>query len=445
MSALTEPDLNARRAYLGRQRWFVSTDGAITGTEALEWSRPPHDGFGVRVELIGVETAVGRRTYHVPAAYRREPFAGMESALMAVEDGWYVYDALHDAHARTELLRGFAEQPDTSTPADLDFTSDGIAVHEPWTRPLATEQSNTSIVVENRWLWKCLRIVSPGVNPEIELGQVLNTHGDSVVPRLRGWIARHSPRTDLGFLHDFVTGASDGWELARASVRDLLSGPPVVDPEAAGADFAAEAARLGRAVATLHRHLAPVDAEVESTERIAERLRHRFDATSSAKVLGPAAHRAFDALARLDAPVPVHRVHGDLHLGQVLRSVAGWQIFDLEGEPAASLVERRRPDSPLRDVAGMLRSLDYAPHSVLLQAGGDPRPVQQWIQRNSEAFLVGYGSYSDPLSWTLLRCFQIDKAAYEVDYESSHRPAWATIPRAALDRLLRPESESAQP
>lgn len=429
----------SRDGYLRRQRWFVGTDREVVGRRALPWSREPDaDGFGVRIELVDVRTATGAlRTYQVPASYRREPFPGLENALMDEEDGYLVYDALLDAHARGALLAGLADD-DAQGAGRAVFASDDGTRLDPAavTVPLVAEQSNTSVVVGDSLLWKSFRIVGSGPNPDIELGRALTATGARCVAPVRGWVGVGD--VDLAMFYDYYPSASDGWDGARASVRDLLADPGPAST--AGADFAAEAARLGAAVAQLHDLLRRMGTATADPTQLADRLRRRFEATSSSQRWGHAAAVAFDELAGLAEPVAVQRVHGDLHLGQTLRTVDGWRVFDLEGEPSAPLERRREPDSVWRDVAGMVRSLDYAPWSVGLQVGTDPDVLtplaRDWTTRNASAFLEGYGATADRATWILLRCHQIDKAAYEVDYELAHRPSWASIPRDALQRLL---------
>ncbi len=430
----------SRAAYLRRQRWFVGTDREVVGRRSLPWSRDPDDdGFGVRIELVDVRTATGGlRTYQVPASYRREPFPGLENALMDEEDGYLVYDALLDAHARGALLADLAGHASGGRDGAAFASDDGTRLDPTATTvPLVAEQSNTSVVVGDSLLWKSFRIVGSGPNPDIELGRALTATGADCVAPVRGWV--RAGDVDLAMFYDYFPSATDGWASARASVRDLLADP---GPGAAGAgaDFAAESARLGAAVARMHELLRGLGTASADPGELADRLRRRFEATSSARRWGAAASTAFDQLAALAEPVTVQRVHGDLHLGQTLRTIDGWRVFDLEGEPSAPLALRREPDTAWRDVAGMLRSLDYAPWSVGLQVGTDPAVLaplaRDWTTRNASAFLGGYGASADPATWTLLRCHQIDKAAYEVDYELAHRPAWASIPRDALHRLL---------
>ena len=191
-------------------------------------------------------------------------------------------------------------------------------------------------------------------------------------------------------------------------MRDLYAGEGV-RPEEAGGDFAGEAQRLGAATAEIHRDLADAfgtsELEPDAVAELAAQMRERLE---SARAVVPALARhadlvqtAFDDFAKLDKPMRVQRIHGDYHLGQVVRTEAGWIVLDFEGEPATPLAQRRAPSSPLRDVAGMLRSFDYAARAQLI---GHPHAdrlrgaAYAWTQRNRAAFCEGYaeGSGADP-------------------------------------------------
>jgi maltokinase len=217
----------------------------------------------------------------------------------------------------------------------------------------------------------------------------------------------------------------------------------------AGGDFAAEAHRLGLAVAETHADLAAAFGTGAATS---EQLRARAEAMQGrlarASAIVPDLEKVSDALTAIFAavadiaePVPTQRIHGDLHLGQALRTVYRWVLIDFEGEPMAAIESRREMDSPLRDVAGMLRSFDYAGYHRVVELGNDPQltyRANEWSERNRNAFCEGYAEAGggDPRDHdVLLRAFEADKAVYEAVYEARNRPGWLAIPLASLNRL----------
>jgi maltokinase len=304
---------------------------------------------------------------------------------------------------------------------------------------------------------KVFRRITPGRNPDIEILSALTEAGNEHIASLYGWVETPAPDdTDgevlqLGILQQFLRTASDGWELALASLRNLY-GDHAVHPEESGGDFASEAYRLGASVADMHASLAAAFPTEEwgpdQLARIADDMHARLDA-ALAVVPEVDEHAAglravFDAVRDPTGSVTAQRVHGDLHLGQTLRTVKNWKIIDFEGEPAKPLEERRRPDSPWRDVAGMLRSFSYAAElsrldreeAVADEVGMVAERAREWASRNRRAFLRGYQEATQgELADVLITAYAADKAVYEAVYEARNRPTWLPIPLAALAHL----------
>lgn len=288
-------------------------------------------------------------------------------------------------------------------------------------RAVGGEQSNTSLIVGDRML-KVFRRLEAGENPDVEL---LSRIPDcpNVAP-VRGWVTAEIDGTDhtLAMVQDFVPDADDGWRFALGFAT--LDAP-----------FGAEASLLGEATRAVHEALAqalPTES-VDLSELAAKLTRQLDELVERAPVLAEYADDARAVYGALDGgDTRVQRVHGDLHLGQVLRTPDTYILIDFEGEPARPLADRRMPDSPLRDVAGILRSLDYAAHFPAHSGGAGPEDPASWAQAAAEAFLEGYGIAPGPL----LDAYVLDKALYEVVYESDNRPEWVDIPLAAVRRIL---------
>ncbi|KAA1418096.1 aminoglycoside phosphotransferase [Mumia zhuanghuii] len=470
--------------YIVRQRWFAG-EGAgwqVVRVEPLAWLSNPASGLGVRFELVTVDGPGGTQTYNVPLAYRDEPVEANAYGLVGTASlgademaaDVYVYDALHDPLARQVLMRGFFEDspapsestgrdPDTVYVSHLPHDEDGALVIDVDSESvlLAVEQSNTSMVVAETAMLKVFRKVVDGRNPDVEIHDALAGPGDDAIAALWGWISATpsggSASYDLAMLQRFLRTASNGWESARASVRDLLA-EPGLEPEAAGGDFAGESVRLGETVRFVHTLMAerlPTAewgaAELSAlADRLDARLDHLAGRVDEIERYAGAARDVYARLRTLDGPVAAQRVHGDLHLGQTLRTTAGWKLIDFEGEPAAALEDRVALDTVWRDVAGVTRSFDYAANSYLLQTGttGDAEVAQAraWVARNRAAFLAGYGdghdheaarpAGGDTVATALLAAYEVDKALYEYVYELDHRPDWAAIPMTMLDQLL---------
>lgn len=450
---LVEHLAQALPGWLPTQRWFGGKDREITAVRPLSWTTLL-DGDPLLIHLVvEVEQGDRREPYQLLIGSRQSQVPDVAaSASIGLENGLTCYEASGDADLTACLLEliiageevdglRFEREP------DVELIS-GLRAH-----PITSEQSNTSLVYGHHYILKLFRKLSPGLNKDLMLHRALRDVDCPHIADPLGSISGelHGEELTIGMLQRFMPDAADGWVMATTSVRDFMADPAGLPPEELGGDFAGEAYRLGKAVATVHADLATAlgteQADAAELERTVAAMVERLDRVTvelpSLADHGPALRAAFAKVADIREPVSMQYVHGDLHLGQVLRTINGWLLLDFEGEPAASLAERSRLRSPLRDVAGMLRSFDYAAQQLLIGHAEDPDQTaraMQWARRNRTAFCDGYAhvAESDPRdSADLLRALELDKAVYEVSYEHANRPDWLTVPLASIDRIMK--------
>jgi len=455
--------------YLPRQRWFGAKDRTvelvrIREAELLTAERAWPALLRVDAEVSLAGDGEGQPRYQVllglrPTGVACEFLAGHEPAVLGefetAQGQALAYDALLDSELALQLLRVMAP----------GFPAERV-------RPLGAEQSNTSLVYDDAMILKVFRRLTEGHNPEVEVIETLAACGFASVPEpLASW---RKDGVDLAFLQRFLAGATDGWNMALTSLRELFAehciganAPPAdalgagvsppfegADPAEARGDFAAEAERIGEVTAEMHIALAKGFGctKVSGADWAAgmeEQLGRVLGPGDGALIQG--ARTVINRLKDIAEPGPAIRVHGDYHLGQVLRTDTGWYVTDFEGEPARPLAERTRPSSPLKDVAGMLRSFAYAPAVALTYQEDDLSDLgRAWENRNRECFMAGYlrKAQFDPetgnepilprdpaVRSAVLAAFELDKALYEVAYERANRPDWARIPLEAVRRL----------
>lgn len=429
--------------YLGAQRWYSGAEEPAAADVSVVATRQLWSG-GDRHELWQVLADVAGECYQLVLGIRPDGevadfLNGHDSAVLGSAEGVFAYDAVWDPDLAKRLL---------------EVASDGRETAARY-RPMGVEQSNTSMVFDDRVIFKLFRHLRPGRNPDVEVTAALAGAGFThVAAPLVEW---RDDRFDLAFGQEFLSGGTEGWALALTSLRNLYSSQDVEVPSEAGGDFAAEAERLGRVTAEMHVAMSQVfgpapPAAARDTwsalvgglpERLARAGRHL-----DRDLLDPAG----PVLKRLESvsdPGPAIRVHGDYHLGQVMRTDLGWFVLDFEGEPAKPVEERIVPASPFKDVTGMLRSFHYASRHALMERAvpdwADMVPTARaWESHNRQAFLDGYLGLGEvavllpdaPVSAAVMTAYELDKALYELEYELSYRPDWVSIPLDALERLV---------
>ena len=293
-------------------------------------------------------------------------------------------------------------------------------------------------MVGERLILKLYRLLEPGENPDVEISAFLARVGFADTPALAGSVVYEAggARASAAMLQAYLPGADDAW----AAMRSVLASDPRRGVEMAE--------RIGDLTARLHRALASRPDDVAFPARPAtvdETAAWRASAERQATLavdsvrgaeherlvaLAPAVRARFaDGFGSATGDASVSRIHGDYHLGQLLaRPDGGLAVIDFEGEPSRPLAERRAPTSPLRDVAGMLRSLDYAARTAEREHG---LAADAWLVRARDAFLGAYGD----VDAALLSAFELEKACYEIRYEAGMRPDWLWLPLAAVERL----------
>ena len=458
-TAMTSPAvLRALTGWLPRQRWFDGTGRPLASVSVVSshlFAAPSGPGTpaGAFVVVRATDTSGADAGNHLLTLGAEEGArTRAETALIATDGRLVVYDALDDPRLVNSLVRHSAEERDLD---GVTFSSEPPGFAAPQTllpvRPLGAEQSNSSVVIDQRFILKILRRVSPGPSPDLVLHRLLRDAGSTRVTPLLAAVEEVATGATFATLQEFLPTAEDGWAAALSAAGSLPAGEEPHRGTAAG-DFTAEAFDLGEAVAAVHRDLAASAGHTvlgrEDYRHLSRQFLRRLErALAIAPSLGAHAERlesVFAAVADLEPAEHrcAHLTHGDLHLGQTLRTADGWLVLDFEGEPLAAHAERHRRHSPLRDVAGMLRSFDYAAHHRLT---GPPASAAQrarawhWATHSQNAFLAGYaaaGGQGSSADQPLLRAYELDKAVYEVLYDTRHRPPWAWIPLQAIARSL---------
>ncbi|WP_028280407.1 1,4-alpha-glucan branching protein GlgB [Arthrobacter sp. H5] len=446
-------------AWLPKQRWFPAKgrEFSLKRVGGIRLKDPTGD-VGIDVHLIAVESGRRRDVIQVPLSYRSAPLAGAEHALLGETEHSelghrWVYDGTHDpvfVSAWVELMRTAGTTADGRTNG---FALGSFAESAGGEAPLkisvmSGEQSNTSVVVSPDALpmiVKFFRVLASGESPDVQVSAKLTDAGSKDVPATFGWVTgswQDSRAEDqwvtghLSVLRDYITGSTDAWRTASAAV-------------ASGTSFTAEAGELGRVLARVHTQLGTAfgsrPASASEMSEFRESLIHRIqwawrEAGSAVGPLDDAINAVIEEVRRLDSLPELQRIHADLHLGQILHTrEGGWVVLDFEGEPLRPASERSVPDVPLRDVVGLVRSLEYAAGVAAHESKATVSDADAWAEHGVAAFIEGYVSEAGGTvdkQGALFRALWLDKALYEVVYELRNRPDWVDVPVHAVRNIL---------
>jgi trehalose synthase-fused probable maltokinase len=447
-------DEESLRDWVAGQRWYASKSRAVAGIEIVEGI-----ALGEHLYLALVQTRFATGThelYQLPLVLRSSEEEHEPRHRIAGTTQWTVYDALAEPQELVELVARMEERSEVDAgEGNFSFQrAEGMPAveRESLVRAIGVEQSNSSVVVGEQLVLKVFRKLEPGINPELEMLRFLTTHEFPNIASLYGWYEYDGQAlaATLGVAQRFLPEAQDGWELALDEIAR--------DPES----FLRRLGSLGEVTAQMHTVLASDNSEPafapeepsqealalltatvdEDIERIFVRL------PDDDARLAPIVGRGQDVRERLAARAQIGvggrviRTHGDYHLGQTMYTPEGWVVLDFEGEPARPLPERRQKRSPLRDVAGMLRSFAYVASAVKILRG--VAAPEDFEARARDAFLDRYFAEVDSALLpageaaiiNLLSIFELEKAIYELGYELDNRPDWVPIPVAGIRRLL---------
>jgi maltose alpha-D-glucosyltransferase/alpha-amylase len=503
-------------AFLQRQRWFAASreirqarfvdwttlragsNPSFLTVASVEYSNGPSESY-----LLPLSLVTGEAAHQAMQTAPRTVLASITGARKGA-----IIDGLHDDDTCERML-GMVDGADEIATARGAVRGVRVATmldiprHPQWLCRDG-DQRNSIVFASDRYVLKLFRRIEPTPNPEFEIGRFLTDRGFTRTPALAGALEYLRPGLDPGTLavvQGQIKNQGSGWDFtidelrryyervtARVSRSDRPAPPALADPAVEGPLpffaavahwYLASATMLGRRTAELHAALAagtgpafaPEPLDRAAIDALADRMRARADGALDAlarrlRALNDASRVHADAvlsrraalLSRVDAVRSFGagglriRIHGDYHLGQVLRTEEDFVILDFEGEPARSIAERRAKQSPLKDVAGMIRSFSYAAYAALfactVHAPDDYAQLEPWADTwqhwASDAFLNSYLATvadasllpSDPTRHALLCAFVLDKALEELGHELNHRPEWARIPLIGIRHLV---------
>lgn len=489
-------------AWLRDRRWFSSKGRDVASLDLIDWGALPIDQPGITA-IVRVRYTAGRdEQYFLPLIVMpQQQIEGVRPppALSIAHDGatWFAHDAFQfPAFHRLLMERLVTGGTLALNGGTIEFTPESSLQESPpplrEIRLVTAEQSNSSIIYDRQAILKVFRRVVAGLNPDVEVSRFLSHAGFQNTPAMLGSISYVAGGVEhsLGLAQGFEPNHGDAWDATLERLRvffaavpdqdDLPNDPIDARVRLLAADQLDDLRGLGALTGAMHLALAsdrsdPAFAPRPLTEaqiaiwqraireqaetilpdlasRAANLAPHLRDAITRVVEATPQIRQRIESLSELSrADIVLTRFHGDYHLGQILASDRGYLILDFEGEPLRSLEERRAHSSPLKDVAGMVRSLSYAASAALFaaQEAEQKRGVQdyalEWENQARRAYLDGYFETTEGAPFipadrhlldTALAVFELEKALYELNYELNNRPDWLPIPLRGILHAL---------
>ena len=487
--AIASVSSDALIRFLQKQRWFGAKGATPTGARLSSVVIVPWGDGAFAIARVTVAADGAEHVYQIPLATRGVLPSDVPSSAVLAAAPNALYDAVHDSDFRTGLVNALAagaivRSSDSRWIAEPLHPDRFVVPNDVVTRLGGAEQSNTSIVIGDFAILKLFRTLRPGIQPDVEVTRFLTTRaGFANTPALLASMRFEDAAgtSTAGMVQTFLKGSSDAWSHALVTGKTYF-----VAGSAPANSFVDDAKRLGAITRAMHDALASDDADPAFapepatsedldrwTDRVTTSIRDslallesqlqspRFPKQRLAEARALVGRRDHfiawveeiaDALG--DDFGMLIRVHGDYHLGQVLRTSSGdFAVIDFEGEPSRSLEERREKTSPLRDVAGMLRSFAYAAATLATSTEKSlDMPTRElrsarWERDARAAYVSGYSANSDDDApgilpeeaehvHLLIALFEAEKAFYELTYELNNRPDWAWIPMRGISKLL---------
>jgi maltose alpha-D-glucosyltransferase/alpha-amylase len=493
---------DALPAFLAGKRWFADKGSPLLRTAVQDAIVLEPGDPGILLTVVEVTSGRGVTRYALPMGINWARFdrlgQGFSNIIAAVRRGareGSLIDVCAERDFIARLLQKiYSEQKIESGSRRVEFRpTAAFARMEPpavdTAKAVDREQSNTTVIADAKYVVKVLRRVNSGIHPEIEVGRFLtDVAGYANVPPLLGSVELldRDECSALAVVHGFIENQGDAWSVTNAYLDRYIDEQRVAPPDSPGesteqASYLLKMRQIGRRTAELHNAFAsrsdmaefapePIDADDASTwtdalvhraqATLDELSRRRSELTEASRAVADGLLAGRDAaltkIRSLLSPVPrVDKIrhHGDFHLGQMLFAKDDVFIIDFEGEPQRSLAERRRKAPATRDVASLLRSIDYSVTAAFeraLQAWPDEHgrllhALETWGERSADTFLHAYREALGAVRlWPddgaeaegLLQFFLLEKAFYELDYELANRPSWLRVPLLGIARIL---------